>query len=119
MADQAHFQICSKPDRRRIIGQPHDKKGTYRIACANDLAGTYCEYGIGFRIPHRTLIVNEDGVVWELSLVSPGSMHDRKHSSDSGAAAKIPKRHALPNRAEIIKPIGPGEITTKIDSEHH
>jgi hypothetical protein len=37
------------------------------------------------------LIVNEDGIVRDLSRSSPGSKHDRKHFSDSGAAAKIPK----------------------------
>ena len=37
------------------------------------------------------LIVNEAGVVRDLSHSSPGSKHDRKHFSDSGAAAKIPK----------------------------
>lgn len=36
-------------------------------------------------------IVNEAGLVRDLSLSSPGSKHDRKHFSDSGAAAKIPK----------------------------
>lgn len=35
--------------------------------------------------------VNEDGVVRDLSPSSPGSKHDRKHFSDSGTAAKIPK----------------------------
>jgi hypothetical protein len=35
-------------------------------------------------------IVNEAGLVRDLSLSSPGSKHDRKHFSDSGAAAKIP-----------------------------
>jgi hypothetical protein len=37
------------------------------------------------------LIVNETGIVRDLSQSSPGSKHDRKHFSDSGAAAKIPK----------------------------
>ena len=37
------------------------------------------------------LIVNEDGIVRDLSQSSPGSKHDRKHFRDSGAAAKIPK----------------------------
>jgi hypothetical protein len=37
------------------------------------------------------LIVNESGIVRDLSQSSPGSKHDRKHFSDSGAAAKIPK----------------------------
>ena len=37
------------------------------------------------------LIVNEDGIVRDLSHSSPGSNHDRKHFSGSGAAAKIPK----------------------------
>jgi len=37
------------------------------------------------------LIVNEDGIVRDLSQSSPGSKHDRKHFSGSGAAAKIPK----------------------------
>lgn len=37
------------------------------------------------------IIVNETGLVRELSRSSPGSKHDRKHFSDSGAAAKIPK----------------------------
>jgi hypothetical protein len=37
------------------------------------------------------LIVNETGIVRDLSQSSPGSTHDRKHFSDSGAAAKIPK----------------------------
>ena len=37
------------------------------------------------------IIVNETGIVRDLSQSSPGSKHDRKHFSDSGAAAKIPK----------------------------
>ena len=37
------------------------------------------------------IIVNEDGLVRDVSLSSSGSKHDRKHFSDSGAAAKIPK----------------------------
>ena len=37
------------------------------------------------------LIVNEDGVVRDVSRSTPGSKHDRKHFSGSGAAAKIPK----------------------------
>jgi len=36
-------------------------------------------------------IVNEDGIVRDLSQSTPGSKHDRKHFSDSGAAAKIPQ----------------------------
>ncbi len=36
-------------------------------------------------------MVNEEGVVRDLSLSSPGSKHDRKHFGDSGVAAKIPK----------------------------
>jgi hypothetical protein len=40
-------------------------------------------------------IVNEAGIVRDLSLSSPGSQHDRKHFSDSGAAAKIPKEITL------------------------
>jgi hypothetical protein len=37
-------------------------------------------------------IVNEDGVVRDLSHSSPGSKHDRKHFSASGAATKIPPK---------------------------
>ncbi len=37
------------------------------------------------------IIVNETGVVRDLSHSSPGSKHDRKHFSDSGATPKIPK----------------------------
>jgi hypothetical protein len=37
------------------------------------------------------IIVNESGLVRDLSQSSPGSKHDRQHFSDSGAAAKIPK----------------------------
>ena len=36
------------------------------------------------------IIVNEVGLVRDLSQSSPGSQHDRKHFSGSGAAAKIP-----------------------------
>jgi len=36
-------------------------------------------------------IVNEDGIVRDLSLASPGSTHDRQHFSASGAATKIPQ----------------------------
>lgn len=36
------------------------------------------------------IIVNEDGIVRDVSRSSPGSKHDRKHFKDSGAAAKIP-----------------------------
>lgn len=36
------------------------------------------------------LVVNEDGVVRDVSPSSPGSKHDRKHFSDSGVADKIP-----------------------------
>lgn len=35
--------------------------------------------------------VNEDGIVRDLSLSSPGSKHDRKHFSESGVVTKIPK----------------------------
>jgi hypothetical protein len=37
------------------------------------------------------IIVNEEGIVREVSRSTPGSKHDRNHFSDSGAAAKIPK----------------------------
>lgn len=37
------------------------------------------------------IIVNENGIVRDLSCSTPGSKHDRKHFSGSGAAAKIPK----------------------------
>ena len=37
------------------------------------------------------IIVNEDGIVRHASRSTPGSKHDRKHFSGSGAAAKIPK----------------------------
>jgi hypothetical protein len=37
------------------------------------------------------LIVNETGLVRDLSRSTPGSKHDRNHFSGSGAAAKIPK----------------------------
>jgi hypothetical protein len=37
------------------------------------------------------IIVNETGIVRDRSQSSPGSQHDRKHFSGSGAAAKIPK----------------------------
>lgn len=40
-------------------------------------------------------IVNEEGIVRDLSRSSPGSKHDRKHFSDSGAAAKIPKETSV------------------------
>lgn len=36
-----------QPNRRRVIERPHGKKGTYRIACANDLDGTYRDHGKG------------------------------------------------------------------------
>lgn len=36
-----------QPDHRRIVERPHGKKGTYRIACANDLDGTYRDHGKG------------------------------------------------------------------------
>jgi hypothetical protein len=35
------------PNRRRITERPHGQKGTYRIACANDLDGTYRDHGKG------------------------------------------------------------------------
>lgn len=37
------------------------------------------------------IIVNEEGVVRDVSASTPGSMHDRKHFTHSGAADKIPK----------------------------
>ncbi len=40
-------------------------------------------------------IVNEDGIVRDVSQSSPGSKHDRKHFSGSGAAAKIPTETTL------------------------
>jgi len=36
-----------QPSRRRITERPHGKKGTYRIACANDLEATYRDHGKG------------------------------------------------------------------------
>lgn len=37
------------------------------------------------------LVVNEDGIVRDVSDSTPGSMHDRKHFTHSGVAKKIPK----------------------------
>jgi len=37
----------AQPNRRRIVERPHGKKGSYRIACANDLEGTYRDHGKG------------------------------------------------------------------------
>jgi hypothetical protein len=37
------------------------------------------------------LVVNEDGVVRDVSDSTPGSMHDRKHFTHSGVADKIPE----------------------------
>ena len=41
------------------------------------------------------LIVNQDGIVRDVSTSTPGSLHDRKHFTHSGAADKIPSRQPL------------------------
>lgn len=36
-----------RPGRRLVTERPHGKKGTYRLACANDLDATYRDHGKG------------------------------------------------------------------------
>lgn len=70
------------------------------------------------RHPRKTqLIVNEDG----LSRSSPGSIHDRKHFSDSGAATKIPKETTGGGDAgyQGIQDDLPGHSTPFKKSKHH
>jgi Transposase domain (DUF772) len=65
-----------QPDRRRVVERPHGKKGTYRIACANDLDGTYRDHGKGeAHLQHNAGFLGSDRFIHATEVVT-GSAPD-------------------------------------------
>lgn len=65
-----------QPDRRRVVERPHGKKGTYRIACANDLEGTYRDHGKGeAQLQHNAGLLTSDRFIQQTHVVT-GSAPD-------------------------------------------
>jgi hypothetical protein len=65
-----------QPHRRRVVERPHGKKGTYRIACANDLDGTYRDHGKGeAKLQNNAALLGSDRFVHQ-TLVVTGSAPD-------------------------------------------
>jgi transposase len=60
-----------QPDRRRVVERPHGKKGTYRIACANDLDATYRDHGKGqAELQHNAALLTSDRFVHQTHVVT-------------------------------------------------
>lgn len=65
-----------QPDKRRIVERAHGKKGTYRIACANDLEATYRDHGKGqAELQHNAALLTSDRFVHQTHVVT-GSAPD-------------------------------------------
>ncbi|NJN92751.1 MAG: transposase [Anaerolineales bacterium] len=65
-----------QPNRRRVVERPHGKKGSYRIACANDLDATYRDHGKGqAELQHNAALLTSDRFVHATEVVT-GSAPD-------------------------------------------
>jgi transposase len=65
-----------QPNHRRVVERPHGKKGTYRIACANDLEATYRDHGKGqAELQHNAALLTSDRFVHQTHVVT-GSAPD-------------------------------------------
>jgi hypothetical protein len=66
-----------QPEKRRVVERPHGKKGTYRIACANDLDGTYRDHGKGeAQLQHNAGFLGSDRFIHGSEVVT-GSAPDQ------------------------------------------
>lgn len=60
-----------QPDKRRVVERPHGKKGTYRIACANDLEATYRDHGKGqAELQHNAALLTSDRFIHQTHVVT-------------------------------------------------
>jgi transposase len=60
-----------QPDKRRVVERAHGKKGTYRIACANDLDATYRDHGKGqAELQHNAALLTSDRFVQQTHVVT-------------------------------------------------
>lgn len=65
-----------QPDKRRVVERPHGQKGTYRIACANDLEATYRDHGKGqAELQHNAALLTSDRFIHQTHVVT-GSAPD-------------------------------------------
>lgn len=60
-----------QPQKRRVVERAHGKKGTYRIACANDLDATYRDHGKGqAELQHNAALLTSDRFVHQTHVVT-------------------------------------------------
>jgi transposase len=60
-----------RPGQRRVKERPHGKKGSYRHACANDLAATYRDHGKGAaELQHNAGLLGTERFIFETEVVT-------------------------------------------------
>ncbi len=65
-----------QPAKRRVVERPHGKKGSYRLACANDLEATYRDHGKGqAELQHNAALLTSDRFLHQTHVVT-GSAPD-------------------------------------------
>lgn len=65
-----------QPDQRRVVERPHGKKGSYRIACANNLEATFRDHGQGeAKLQDNAGLLSSDRFVQQTKVVT-GSAPD-------------------------------------------